>query len=999
MIDGSTCDISTMDWLSIHELIRAAALANPTAIALKGDDGSYTFAQMDSASDRLALTLMHVAAGSPRRIGIFLPRSCKSVIAVLGVLKAGAAYVPLDPQHPQERLDYIVADASVSSVIVDDSTRGVFKNLREVDVDESPSFLEGTPVHRRATHPDDAAYLVYTSGSTGKPQGVVGLHRGIVNRNLDLQARYPLGQGDIGSHKTSLNYFDSGGEIFWPLMCGVPVVVFSDALVRDVESFVRALETDQVTRLVAVPALLRSIIESVPDVGARLSALRFVHSSGEQLPERLAEELQRALPQATFINLYGSSEISADVTLHELSQASSVTLGRPMRGVTVHVLDQDLRQLPPGEVGQIFVGGEALARGYHRRPALTADRFLPNPHGQPGARMFRTGDLGHWSTSGELVFNGRADHQVKIRGHRIELGEIEHHLLNHPAVADAVVVSEHDDDGGSLTAFVVERSQPTGSSERLRAWHELYDRMYASLDTDRREQETAWTDSYTGRPFPADVMDAWIDSSLRVIEPLEPSSLLEVGCGTGNLLLRLAEGRRYVGTDFSDPVLEHVRLATSSSGSRLDHVDLVQAPADDLSVLGDESFDVVVLNSVVQYFPDEQYLRRSMESALARLKPGGHLFVGDVRDLSVLSAFYRHRAEAAGIDDVTSAVQVAAASEQELVVDRAFFYEVAANHGIPCRVLVKGMPMHNELSRFRYDVVLGPLNPVNVGPRGRGILEWHPADLDELRQVLQDHPHLPVAVENVPNARLQGLLSEVGRGIAFDPEEVRSLAASLDRHVDVLVSSSTNSGGLELRFEASGLPSGSAVWKTHRPARPERLANFTADEGASADELRRHLSTWLPRVMVPRIVLTGCLPRTVHGKVDRRELLGQLSQAVEQVAVAPKDASDWASHVADAWKQVLGVSEVPFDANFFDAGGNSLSLVRLHIRLKQLCGKDFPLIDLYENVTVEQQISYLEMVSMARADAEGWSVTETRAAKPISEAYVETARTQEMESE
>ncbi len=324
------------------------------------------------------------------------------------------------------------------------------------------------------TSPDNAAYIIYTSGSTGWPKGAVGLHRSTMNCLAWMWKTYPFSINEVCCHKTSLSFVDSVWEIFGPLLQGVKTVLVPDGQEKDPHQLIDLLAAERVTRIVLVPSLLDAILRSEPEFIQRLKALVFWASSGEPLSSELAERFHHQMPWATLINLYGSSEVAADVMFHDTWRSrtfSRIAIGRPIANTLAYVLDRHLQPVPIGVSGGLYVGGVALARGYHAQPALTAERFIPNAFSaSPGSRLYKTGDLARYRADGELEYLGRTDWQIKIRGFRIELNEIAVTLRQHPAVQQAIVVARtveqpvHDK---QLVAYVVLRPDQSITAEQL----------------------------------------------------------------------------------------------------------------------------------------------------------------------------------------------------------------------------------------------------------------------------------------------------------------------------------------------------------------------------------------------------------------------------------------------------------------------------------------------------------------------------------------------------
>jgi surfactin family lipopeptide synthetase C len=416
-----------------------------------------TYCELNRRANRLAHCLQRLETGPEAVVCLYLERSVEAVVAMLGILKAGAAYLPLDPSYPPERLAWMVTDAGSRVVVTNVCMRDSLpvSGMQIVCVDQVPEQSETNPdiAHCAAS----AAYVIYTSGSTGWPKGIVGLHGATVNRLEWMWREFPYDADSVGCQKTALSFVDSVWEVFGGLLQGVRTVILAESEVKDGEEFLKRLAQEQVTRVVMVPSLLRVLLEMKKDLDSALPRLREWFVSGEKLGGELWERFQKQVPGGRLINLYGSSEVAGDATWYELQAGSGVAIGRPIANTRAYVLDEQLRPLPVGIPGDLYVGGAALARGYLGRPDLTAERFLPNPHAvQPGERIYWTGDLVRWRADGALEYLGRRDQQVKIRGFRIELEEIETELKKHPEVKDSVVVAQLEGDSGvRLLAYVV----------------------------------------------------------------------------------------------------------------------------------------------------------------------------------------------------------------------------------------------------------------------------------------------------------------------------------------------------------------------------------------------------------------------------------------------------------------------------------------------------------------------------------------------------------------
>ncbi len=461
----------------IHELFEAQVRRTPDAPALRFRGQPLSYRELNARANRLARRLRALQVTPESVVGVCLERSPDMVVALLAVLKAGGAYLPLDPAYPRERLAFMLEDARVPVLI---TRAGLVDALpthaaRVICLDADAPLLaaEASENLGLPLAADTPAYVIYTSGSTGQPKGVVGLHRGAVNRFAWMWQAYPFQPGEVGCQKTTLGFVDSVWEIFGPLLRGVPLVLVPEDAAADPRRLVEVLARERATRLVLVPSLLRAIVDAYPDLRQRLPDLHLIVSSGEPLTADLARRLLAALPGVTLLNLYGASEASADSTCYEVRAGAvpdRVPIGRPIANTRLYILDPQRRPVPIGVPGELYIGGVGLARGYLNRPDLTAEKFIADPFAAtPGARLYRTGDRARYLPDGTVEHLGRIDQQVKLRGIRIEPGEIEAALAAHAGVGRAVVVVREDEsDNPRLVAYVV----PEGR-ERLPGGREL----------------------------------------------------------------------------------------------------------------------------------------------------------------------------------------------------------------------------------------------------------------------------------------------------------------------------------------------------------------------------------------------------------------------------------------------------------------------------------------------------------------------------------------------
>ena len=457
----------------VHEIFERHAVATPERTAVTFERESLSYAALNARANQLAHHLQQHGVGVGTLVGVAMERSSEMVVSLLAVLKAGAAYVPLDPGYPRDRLELMIRDARPRVVLIQEQLRSrfVFDSVPVIAVDS-----EGPEIARHSSHdlgvpmsPDHLVYVIYTSGSTGRPKGVMNTHAGAVNHLAWLAEQFDFGPDDSILQKTPFSFDASVWEIFLPLAHGARVVMAKPDGHQDPAYMAELVRSEAITTLQFVPAMLAVFVDT--DGIEQCTSVRRVVAGGEALPVTTAQRF-RARFGAELYNMYGQTEASDDSSYWRCTgdELDIVPIGRPIGNMRVYVLDPGLEPVPIGVAGEIHIAGAGIARGYLDRPALTAERFVPDPYSnEPGGRLYKTGDLGRVRADGVIEFVGRVDHQVKVRGFRIELGEIEAVLAQHESLRDVAAIVREDVRGDKrVVAYIVGSSTPP-SEAQLRA--------------------------------------------------------------------------------------------------------------------------------------------------------------------------------------------------------------------------------------------------------------------------------------------------------------------------------------------------------------------------------------------------------------------------------------------------------------------------------------------------------------------------------------------------
>lgn len=983
---------------TLTELIDLTSGAYPDKVAVVYKNERLTYARLTEQSNRLADCLITKGVKKGDIIGLAADRSLEMIVSLLGILKAGAVYLPLDPEYPQERITYMLTDSGAKILLLSKAYRGRFQSgAAEMVIEDIWPDLDSYSAAAPAVSSNgtDLAYVLYTSGSTGKPKGVEIMHFNLVNFLISMQSAPGITAEERLLAITTISFDIAGLELYLPLITGAELVICDQETARDGRLLLELIEKQHITVMQATPSTWRMMIDSGWYKKYPLKVL----CGGESLPAELAAELLKL--SAELWNMYGPTETTIWSTVKQIkADGGAITIGRPVNNTQVYILDTDRQLVAPGATGEIFIGGDGLAAGYLNQPELTKDRFIPNPFSTfPAERLYTTGDLGKFTADGEIICLGRADQQVKIRGHRIELGEIETLLSQQNGVKQSVVIAREDHPGDKRLVGYVVLSEEEEAKEIVPSWKDRWDTIYdmaakSGQDQERSDQKIdgilleQWQDSEKLVQQAAE----WLHVSAERIKKLNAQHILEIGSGGGQLMFELAPfAESYVATDYAATAIEKLREKLDAQPGQWDHVTVRTNAADDFSALSFTSFDLVLIHSVAQYFPDTAYFLKVIEASVKIVKDGGCLFIGDMQGKNSLEMYHAmdhlsHTKNDTTLAEFREVVQNRVRIEDEFVADPSFFYLlpqlIPAITGVD--VQLREGQLQNETTKYHYDVWLHINSDHQVAQPGLSLSWEDEGMLNNLTAQLKAHGTGSITVTNIPNNRtakdhallqwmrsapagstagqIKNELERVEKGI--DPDLFWQLGRDLGYHTYVRWTTDGTDENFEAVFirDDSGLllpPDPSAALSAH--AKPQDFARtpLSANElylpKSVTDNWKNALYQQLPEYMVPAdFVALKSFPLTPNHKIDKKALPRPQVRMGNSGTGQHLPQDEHEQFISSVWSAVLGIDSIDTHADFFELGGHSLLAVKVMSAIEKETGKRLPLATLFDNSTIEK---------------------------------------------
>ena len=994
---------------SIIDLFEEQVLNSPNDTALIFEESKLTYKELDEQTNQLANYLRSKGVKEETFVSICMDRSSQLIIGILGIIKAGGAYVPIDPEYPEDRINYMLQDTDASVIITMRDHLKLF-NIKDLQadilcIDSDTDYLSEFSQEKPETSvtPGNIAYIMYTSGSTGRPKGVMVEHSNIVS--LVKGVEYDTFSKEDILLSTGSPSFDATTYEYWGMLLnGGQLALCSEHRLLDTELLKAEIAKNSVNKMWFISSLFNLIVET--DISV-FKGLKTILVGGEKLSEKHIKRIREEYPALKIINGYGPTEnttfsITYNITGSE--NKTTIPIGRPLSNRTAYILDHMLQPVGIGIPGEIYLGGAGLSRGYLNRPELTAEKFIKNPFSKKkGSRLYRTGDLGKWLPDSNIEYLGRTDNQVKVRGHRIELGEIENVMNSLKEVSESCVVINQDPAlNGNMTGYYIPVREEVKVREkdlyqkRIDSWNELYEIEYSKSDEvqdlDHEFNIIGWNDSFTGGEIKPEQMRLWLDDISNVILSEKPERVLEIGCGTGLIYYKIAGHiQKYTGIDFSEVSTNQILNQISKDEKKYPPTELKVGFAHEVEIDPKEKVDTIILNSIVQYFPGEQYMTDILAKSISILKGKGKIIVGDVRDDRLLKSFKSRlflgkSKESLGIQDFIWGAEQEVSREEELCFAPEYFYNLKLQHPEITHIDIqwKQGDYENELTLYRYTVT------IYVGIEKEMIEpNWQKWDKETgkenlLKRINAGEEFIPV--KDVPNPRLRKEvllekgLKEKSVKTVRDLSDYINKPSQESKDVYKIINSAT-ANGYRCRFLLDEDPfkinlllhknSIDGFIKQDYNYNIDASKNYASNIPLLRDiyvllkkEIQESLNEQLPEYMVPtELTALQSFPLSSNGKVDRNFLIKceEKNQSSSINYHAPVTMIE--QKLTAVWQELLGSDRIGVYDNFFEIGGHSLLAMRVVSAIRKEMDFEIAIRDLFLRPTISELASYLELQS------------------------------------
>lgn len=965
--------------------------ADKTAISFY--NGSLTYAQLQEKVRQLADYLVENGVQAGDIVALSVERSIEMVVCLLAIMKAGAAYLPIDPEYPKDRIEFMLQDSSARLLMTSKRYKGRYQHIvNEIIVDDIWPALNSVQSHLLSKDVDGSAlaYVLYTSGSTGKPKGVKITHRNLVNFLVSMKAQPGMNEDDCLLAVTSISFDIAGLELYLPLITGAELVIANAETVKDGRLLLDIVSKKNITVMQATPSTWQMMLDSD---WTRRYPMKIL-SGGEALPVDLAKNLLEKGNQLW--NMYGPTETTIWSAIKQVFPCEHfITIGKPIHNTQLYVMDEEGYPLPVGQEGELYIGGYGVADGYLNREELSAEKFVADKYSKDNGKLYRTGDLVKMLENGEVQYLSRIDDQVKVRGHRIELGEIETRLTELDDVKQSVVVAREDVPGDKrLVAYVTMNNATTENP----TWEDRWNTLYELGD---KEESTLGNETIDGallgqlankEELKAQLKE-WLQTSVERVKKIGAKRIYEIGSGAGQLLFELApEADFYLATDYAQTAIDSINKRIAAEPSKWKHVKASAASADDFSALGDSNVDLVLIHSVAQYFSDADYLLKVARQAVTTIKQGGCIFIGDMQGKNTLEMhhamdYLSHASELTSVASFKDVVNNRVRIEEEFVADPAFFYLlpqlVPGITGVD--VQLRRGQTQNETTKYHYDIWLYVGQHVTTANPDLSV-DWEAIKgIQQVAYALSHGTAEALEITNIPNARtvkdknlvelinsayptnvisgIKNTVTQSGGGI--EPELFWQLAGKYGYKAHVRWTTDGTDGLFDVVFIKNSNSITVPAIREYRNAdiyqfaRTPFLENVLHLAPENVEGWKEALKANLPAYMVPgEFVALKKLPLTPNGKIDRKALPKPQQKAQQNTDARQLSANE--QLVSGVWADVLGIENIAPTDDFFQLGGHSLLAVKVMVALEKKTGKRLTIATLFEYSTLEklaQQLS------------------------------------------
>ncbi|MCW3114364.1 MAG: hypothetical protein JWR18_2760, partial [Segetibacter sp.] len=997
----------------IVDLFEEQVKKEPQALAIVFGDQVLNYETVNERSNQIANFLRRNGVKPETLVPVCLNTGIELVLWLLGIFKAGAAYIPIDPESPIERIKYFLEDSKATIVITDRENSKKFlakENLLVVDIESEANSItcESSENPEINIKPDNLAYIIYTSGSTGKPKGVMIEHVSLTNYLVNTKANYIKDQkGGAGSFIHLSYTFDASiTAMFMPLVAGRPIVIGSKQKLEVFED-PNLFKYAPYDFLKVTPAHLELLATSTIRHATEWLTTKLVIGGEALHMSHLSYFIERGI-KVEVVNEYGPTEATVGCSTYSFSlpedfdnKKNTISIGTPIDNVQLYITDDFGQLVAPGAPGEICIGGVGVARGYLNRPELTREKFIANPFTcKDGDRIYKTGDIGKWLSNGNIEYIGRKDDQVKIRGYRVELGEVESSVNELALVnSSSIVVKKDGYDTKRLVCYYV----PNISAIRLKEnelsqahianWNELYENEYGTSEeegsVDDEEYNLAgWNDSFTGLAINEEHMREWLDETIKVILEESPGNVLEIGCGMGLIYYRLTDKiSKYIGTDFSRSSISQINNTINKALKNYCISEFRVCTAHEVTIATHELIDTIIINSVAQYFPSENYMTTVIGNSISNLNGKGKIIIGDVRDLRLLQLFKARLSlnkypASTSIREFQWALDELVSKEEELCFSPDYFYHLQSLFPEITHVDIqwKQGSYINELTLYRYTVI------IYVGVQAEVIepewVSWLQSEgMQNITNQIEQGQNL-IAIKDAPNPRLfkerllqRGLQNQIVDSVGDlnkclegedrDSNEIKniiSLAGEKGYKYKLLVHSDPLRVNIVITKDSDRrLTSNPYELKDCKNFQTTNIPLFSDITVLLKKDIKSSLQKYLPDYMIPAdFIAVNELPLTINAKIDRR-FLSSIEERNLTVADTYKPAQNQVEKLlVEIWQEALVIKQIGINDNYFDLGGNSITAVRIISKIKKTLGKILPHSILISAPTISELAEFLQ---------------------------------------